>query len=120
MPAPNSPQRWTCPDHNNNPVVLHEEQWKHIILGHVEMLEHESCISRVILEPDMVIRTEHSPRYPGGERHTFCKFGAHPDHSSLHVLVPIEYCPDGHNFVVTAYLGYQPPNGDLIYVQLPS
>ena len=119
MPIPTCALRWSVPDHERKDVGLYEDQWDHIVRGHEEMRGHERCIKLTIFDPEIVVRTPHSPRHAGGERRTLCKLGVHPDHSSLYVMVPIEYGADGQNFVVTAHVGPLPPRGDWIYVRLP-
>jgi len=84
------------------------------------MRGNERCLKYAIFDPEIVVQTPHKARYANRERRSLCKLGAHPQHSALFVTVPIEYGADGSNFVVTAHVGPLPPNGDLIYVRLPS
>lgn len=105
VPVPTCAQRWAVPDHESVAIGLYDDQWRHITRNHPEMVGQERCIKLTIFDPDIIVRTEHQARYPGGERKTLCKLGVHPGFPSLYVMVPIEYGADGQHFVVTAHVG---------------
>ena len=106
-------------DRDGVSVKLNGPQWKHITLGHPEMEEAMEAIRLTVEDPDVVARTSIRPRDPDGERRVAARLGTHPRYRGLWVWVPIEYCPTG-NWVTTAYLSPLPPEGDLLYVRLPS
>jgi hypothetical protein len=89
---------------------------QHIVRGHPEMNGGEDAIRTAIEDPTFVVRTNHLPSHPQGERRTCYRRGADPRHPRLYVVVPIEYSPSS-NWVVTAHLSQVPPSGEVIYVR---
>ena len=113
-----SKERWRTRDHNDEEVILYEHQWPHIAV-HKEFVGHENVIKSTLFDPNYVVTTRHTPRYPGGVRRSSCKLGAHPRFKGLYVVVAVEYGATGTNFVVTAFLPPKPPDGEVEIVWLP-